>query len=289
MYPKLRIEIDEKYDAERFHTFLYKYWKSDLQSRILWKYKNVFETVLSLNEEESEKEVHRIVKDLYKKFDLTLKEAQERFQNEADKIFESCIKALVETMSFDITKVKESYRWVLTLLPFSPFDIDERTFSTSILQPKIKENPQIAIWTAIHEISHFFFQNWLRESEFNHLADFGNWVNYVIKESITPVLMRNWELWKYFPYSKWNPNIEWLMIDWFDWTFVDWCEWIYMKYDWKFNLFAKEIIRTALLIEDVLIERKTHWDNAFKFWVSEEIKDKELSAFSIPIKIKQSI
>jgi len=64
----------------------------------------------------------------------------------------------------------------------------------SILQSNLLDAPLRTIQVAVHEISHFFFQNWLRESEFKELADFGNWLNYVAKESITPVLLRNGEL-----------------------------------------------------------------------------------------------
>lgn len=191
----------------------------------------------------------------------------EQYRNSSEKLFGEALDTLVTIMEH--TKpLPESYRAVVTFLPMCPFDPDRRTFSI----PVFSDDPSRVIEVAIHEISHFFYFDWLEANGYKQFLQSKSWELYVAKEMITPILMRNDLLFDVFHKRfKANQNIELLQMTDSE-SLVDYCERSFFTMSEDFSSFARKITDFVIQNAGVLQERKTCWDQAHETGVSEEEK-----------------
>lgn len=81
-----------------------------MRKRILKAYHGVFDDALARDVEPSKEEIRRQVSRLYGEHERGMKVLRRLFQAEADRIFDTCIQALIKAMEFDPSDVKETYR-----------------------------------------------------------------------------------------------------------------------------------------------------------------------------------
>ncbi len=276
--PHLLIEQDIPYDFSRFLIFLdpQKQDKS-YQSRIFKKFPD-----LSFLEWKSKEEIYtelsiflpKLYEENKKKIQLSLQE----YRNSSEKLFGEALDTLVTIMEH-AKPLPESYRAVVTFLPMYPFDPDRRTFCI----PVFSDEPSRAIEVAIHEISHFFYFDWLEANGYEKFLQSKSWELYVAKEMITPILMRNDLLFEVFQKRfKANQNIELFQMTESE-SLVDYCERCFFTSSEDFSSFARKMTEFVIRNAEVLRERKSHGDQAYDTGVSEEEKWRLLEKMGVPM------
>lgn len=267
--PELSVRIDPEYDFGQFQAFLRDDWP-DLRNMVLGRYPDLVSVILDGGADAG---LRSKLDGMYAEKNAALSETLEKYESSVRRLFPSAIAALCEAMGRDAAALP-SYRAVITLLPMCPLDLDRRTFCV----PSDPMSPNTVVAVGIHEISHFLFWDFLDgHPEFSEISDPNDWRNYLVKESITPVLMRNGKLFEVFGHPfRGNPDVEELRVEGIG-SFVDWCETEYRRLGGDFEPFVRSVIGKVMEKNDFFAHKRSLWNSAHARNVSENERQRLLS------------
>ncbi|MGD0977054.1 MAG: hypothetical protein ABR875_02060 [Minisyncoccia bacterium] len=204
--PTIKIINDPIKDADAFVSFIWHKYFIQNREKILKTYPELTDII---NSSDAEKKVRDFVVSLHQSKGNQLEEIIKYNQEIINKKNNAAFKFLSGFMNYSWSD-PIAYNAYLSLLPFSPFKKDY--FFYSVLAELNNKNPEnkSVLSTAIHEISHIIFLEYIEKMGWKIGQNVSKDVVYVLQESITSSMFKNPELLSLFNMPKsprGNPEI----------------------------------------------------------------------------------
>ena len=286
--PKILISLDKKQEERLFIKFLNHPEFPQHRQLILRLFPNLSEML------ESHKNEKGVIKKFITQYYLKHKDAITSAIRESRKELEpasKAIKALGEAMDYNWQK-GVNYMAKPTILPFSPFN--KNTFYFSIFDRIKGTGKRNVLTTAIHEISHFIFFDFLKKIERGEKISLSSDAKYYAKETLTTAIFNEEPLRGVLKIDNYrgNPEIRDIYVttqNGSEKTFIEYTRNQYLKNKKSGNDFKKfltEYVQTISEMSDEFFQKRKIWNQ----WGNKLFKNQsEFAQYQKPIVINSGL